>query len=243
MTCGVRGQVAPTATCRLCNLLPTHTSPEEAIRFIQAQNKVLYNQVQLKLDGSWGSGAGPADLRPPRVVLFHPAASNSCAAMKVQSIILSLMLTQHHTHDHCSVCVTEEGVHPSDMESLAALEHNNGRIEGDVAPRGLAWMEGYVGVWGVMGMFLSGGGFVMHIDPDPCSCRLARSSLGEKRQLTSVPSVLLWPIEGASVIVEHLEGGKMRGGAPTTAATPPNLPTVAYIRPSVDRMSPSCFSL
>lgn len=25
---------------------------------------------------------------------------------------------------------------------------NNGRIEEDVAPRGLAWLEGYVGVWG-----------------------------------------------------------------------------------------------
>ncbi|KAK2880588.1 hypothetical protein Q8A73_023286 [Channa argus] len=34
------------------------------------------------------------------------------------------------------------------MESLAALEDNNGRIEEDVAPRGLAWMEGYVGARG-----------------------------------------------------------------------------------------------
>lgn len=44
-------------------------------------------------------------------------------------------------------------------------------------------------------------------DPEPCSCRLARSGLGENQQLTSVPSVLLRLMAGASVIVGHLEGG------------------------------------
>lgn len=57
------------------------------------------------------------------------------------------------------------------------------------------------------------GGVVMRRDPEPCSCRLARFGLGENRQLTSVPSVLLWPMAGASVIVGHLEGVKVGGGA------------------------------
>lgn len=69
------------------------------------------------------------------------------------------------------------------------------------------------GLWrglGVDGVFF--GGVVMRRDPEPCSCRLARSGLGENRQLTSVPSVLLRPMAGASVIVGHLEGVKVGGG-------------------------------
>lgn len=37
-----------------------------------------------------------------------------------------------------ALCVCVEGFHPSDMEGLAALKHNNGCIEEDVSPRGLA---------------------------------------------------------------------------------------------------------
>lgn len=92
------------------------------------------------------------------------------------------------------------------MQGLCSLGHNNGRIEEDVAPRGLAWMECYGRVWGAAGMFF-GMGVVMRRDPEPCSCRLARSGLGENQQLTSVPSVLLRLMVGASVIVGHLEGG------------------------------------
>ncbi len=43
------------------------------------------------------------------------------------------------------------------MEGLAGPEHNNGCIEEDVSPRGLAWMEGYGGVWGVDGDGFWGG--------------------------------------------------------------------------------------
>lgn len=64
--------------------------------------------------------------------------ANSCWAIKVQSVILSLVLTRQHTHDHCCVC---------GGGGLAGPEYNNGRIEEDVAPRGLAWMEGYGGVF------------------------------------------------------------------------------------------------
>ncbi len=39
--------------------------------------------------------------------------------------------------------------HPSDMKGLVDPELDNGCIEEDVAPRGLAWMEGYAGVLGV----------------------------------------------------------------------------------------------
>lgn len=53
----------------------------------------------------------------------------------------------------------------------------------------------------------------------PCSCCLARSGLGEDRQLTSLPSVLLRPAVGASVIVGHLES---RGGL----LTPPPAPSL-----------------
>lgn len=76
----------------------------------------------------------------------HPG---SCWAIKVQSIIFGLVLTHQHTHDQHYVCVhVRRGFHPCDMEGLASPEHNNGCIEEDIAPRGLAWMECYGGVWG-----------------------------------------------------------------------------------------------
>lgn len=47
-------------------------------------------------------------------------------------------------------CTCVGGVQLSDMEGLVSPQHNNGGIEEDGAPRGLAWMEGY-------GVVLGGG--------------------------------------------------------------------------------------
>ena len=93
--------------------------------------------------------------------LLRLYTANSCCAIKVQSIILSLVLTHRHTHGRCCVCMCVwGGFHPSDMEGLARPKHNNGGIEEDVAPRGLVWMKGYWGFWGAGGngdVFLVGG--------------------------------------------------------------------------------------
>lgn len=85
------------------------------------------------------------------------------------------------------------------MVGLAGKEHNNGGIEVDAGPRGLAWMEGYGGLSGEGGysdvvIFCVWGGWrgsVMRRDHKPCSCRLARSGLRENQKPSSVPSVLL----------------------------------------------------
>ncbi len=95
-----------------------------------------------------------------------------------------------------------------------------------VAWRGWRVMEGF---GGLMGMVF--GGVVMRRDPEPCSCRLARSGLGENRQLTSVPSVLLRLMAGPSVIVGHLEG--CGGSPPTNDHHKTTLPLHSRLPPSL----------
>lgn len=73
-------------------------------------------------------------------------------------------------------------------------------MEGVCASVGMFWVAG--------GLFR--GGVVMGRDPDPCSCRLARSNLRENRLLISMPGVLSVCVceGGYAVIRGHLEGGK-----------------------------------
>lgn len=78
--------------------------------------------------------------------------------------------------------------------------------------------------WVVGGPFR--GGVVMGRDPDPCSCRLARSMLRENRLLISMPGVLLRVCVWGVVIGGHLEGGKwerVMGSRAVKTKTPSNL--------------------
>lgn len=134
----------------------------------------------------------------------HPG---SCWAIKVQSIIFGLVLTHQHTHDQHCVCACEEGVSSLWYGGLSQpwaqqWLHWGGHCPTWPGMDGVLWRS--LGGW--RGCFLVEG-VVMHWDPEPCSCRLARSGLGENRQLISMPSVLVRPMAGASVIVGHLEEG------------------------------------
>lgn len=84
----------------------------------------------------------------------------------------------------------------------------------------VAWSRWSV-MEGLWGCFFARGG-CMQRNPEPCSCRLARSGLRENRQLASVPSVLQRLMAGASVIMGHLVGSlreSVKGGEPTDTKT------------------------